>query len=148
MRRSMLALLALILLPALVSAQTSGAPVTYTPPGGTSSVQASTPTRVTASAGAFTVNCTSTSFVIVTLGNGAHTATVTAPTADGTVCRVKVIQPPSGAAGTVTWPAAVHWPGAVAPVLTTTNAQYDFVSLVWDGTASTWTAGASLNYAP
>lgn len=46
---------------------------------------------------------------------------------------LKLVQDGTGSR-TVTWPAAVKWPSATAPTLTTTAAAIDIVSLYYDGT--------------
>lgn len=102
-------------------------------------------TLVTAAAAAFTVDFDNSNVTPVQLISGAQTATLSNPISGGRYL-IKLIQPAGGAAGTVTWPAEVHWPGAVAPTLTTTNSQVDLVSLYWDGT--TYFAEYGLNYAP
>jgi hypothetical protein len=59
---------------------------------------------------------------------------------------LRLQQPSSGAAGTVTWPATVHWAGGTAPTLSTTNSQVDIFTFYYDGTS--YLGGFSLNYAP
>jgi hypothetical protein len=65
------------------------------------------------------------------------TFTFTAPDAPsgsvGATLSIRLIQDGTGSR-TVTWPAAVKWIGSAAPVLTTTAAASDIVSLLWDGT--------------
>lgn len=58
--------------------------------------------------------------------------TLTAPSMPGLV-RI-VIGFDATAARAITWPAAVLWPGGVAPVLTDVAGKRDFVELYWDGT--------------
>lgn len=58
---------------------------------------------------------------------------------------LKLVQDATGSR-TVTWPAAVHWPSATAPTLTTTASQVDIISFYYDGT--TYFGQASLNFAP
>lgn len=44
----------------------------------------------------------------------------------------------------VTWPATVHWPGGVAPTLTTTASRIDIITFYWDGT--TYFGNSTLNF--
>lgn len=84
-----------------------------------------------------------------TLGNkqkstltGNCTFTFTAP---GGPCSLvlKLVQDATGSR-TVTWPAAVHWPGGTAPTLTTTANKVDIITFYYDGT--TYFGNSSLNY--
>jgi hypothetical protein len=45
-----------------------------------------------------------------------------------------------------TWPAAVHWSGGTAPVITATASKVDLVNFYYDGT--TWFGTFSQNYSP
>jgi hypothetical protein len=65
---------------------------------------------------------------------------------DGGRYLIVLKQPASSAAGTVTWPDAVLWPGGTAPTLTVTNSKVDIISLVYDGTNSKYYAGINQNY--
>lgn len=47
---------------------------------------------------------------------------------------IKLVQDGTGSR-TVTWPAAVKWPGGVAPTLSTAAASVDLVSFYYDGTS-------------
>lgn len=73
---------------------------------------------------------------------GNCTFTFTAPPGPCTLV-LKLIQDGTGSR-TATWPAAVHWPGGVAPTLTTTAGRVDIITLYWDGT--TYFGNYSLNY--
>jgi hypothetical protein len=81
----------------------------------------------------------------IQLATGAQTFTFSNPIDGGRYVLV-LKQPSSGAAGTVTWPAAVHWSGGSAPVLTITNNAVDVVSFVYDGTNTTYYAGILQNF--
>jgi len=96
-------------------------------------------------AGAFTVNWAQGNKQKVTLtGSGAHTATFTAPTSGVSNLMLKVVQ--SGASNTVTWPAAVKWPSASTPTLTTVSGQEDLMNCYYDG--ADYLCTAALNYTP
>lgn len=64
---------------------------------------------------------------------GNCTLTFTAP-GGPTNLILKLVHEASGTAYTITWPAAVKWPGAVAPTLTNTTGAVDMVSFYYDGT--------------
>ena len=63
---------------------------------------------------------------------GNCTYTFTAPTLKGRF-QLRVIQDATGSR-TVTWPAAVKWPGGTAPTLTTDASAIDIITFFWDGT--------------
>jgi hypothetical protein len=81
----------------------------------------------------------------ITLANNGQTFTFSNPIAGGRYL-LRLQQPASGAAGTVTWPANVKWPGGSAPTLTATNGQVDIVTFYYDGTD--YLGATSLNYTP
>lgn len=56
---------------------------------------------------------------------------------------LKLVQDATGSR-TVTWPAAVHWSGGVAPTLTTTADKVDIICFYYDGT--TYFGSAALNF--
>lgn len=66
-------------------------------------------------------------------------------TAPGGPCNLvlKLVQDATGSR-TVTWPAAVHWPGGTAPTLTTTANKVDIITFYYDGT--TYFGFYGLNY--
>jgi hypothetical protein len=99
-----------------------GAPVQYT-----------VPATVTVAAAAFTVNWQNGSLQVVDLQSapGAVTAILSNPTTGGAYL-LKIIQ--GSDLNTITWPAAVKWPGGTAPTITATNNYVDYVTLVYDGT--------------
>lgn len=63
----------------------------------------------------------------------------------GTIYTLVLTQDGTGSR-TVTWPATVHWPGGVAPTLTTTAARADIITLLWNG--ASYLGSSSLNYVP
>jgi hypothetical protein len=79
----------------------------------------------------------------ITLANGAQTFTFANPLSGGRYI-LKLKQPASGAAGTVTWPGTVLWSGGTAPTLTVTNNKTDIVTLYYDG--ANYFGGFSPNY--
>jgi hypothetical protein len=81
----------------------------------------------------------------IVLGNGAHTAPTLSNPKDGARYMLILKQPASDAAGTVTWPAAMKFPGGVAPTLTTDNNAVDIITLVYDATNSVYYCGSSLD---
>lgn len=71
----------------------------------------------------------------VTLESGANILT-TVNQVGGTLYpyRLTIIQPSSGGAGTITWPANFLFPGGVAPTLSAANNAIDMLCFVSDGT--------------
>jgi hypothetical protein len=64
---------------------------------------------------------------------GNCTLTLSNPVAGATYL-LRVSQDGTGSR-TLTWPAAVHWPGGTAPVITTTASKVDLIALYYDGTS-------------
>jgi|6_EtaG_2_1085325.scaffolds.fasta_scaffold00106_39 hypothetical protein len=79
----------------------------------------------------------------ITLTSATVTLTFTAPVGVGNFL-LKVVQDASGSR-TVTWPAAVLWPGGSAPTLSTAASSVDIVSFYYDG--SNYYGVASLAFA-
>jgi len=79
----------------------------------------------------------------ITLTSATVTLTFTAPVGVGNFL-LKVVQDGSGSR-TVTWPAAVLWPGGSAPTLSTAASSVDIVSFYYDG--SNYYGVASLAFA-
>jgi len=80
----------------------------------------------------------------IALAGGGQTFTFANP--KGGARYMLILKQPSGADGTVTWPATVAWPGGSAPTLTTTDAKVDIITFVYDETNTKYYAGSSLNY--
>jgi hypothetical protein len=80
---------------------------------------------------ALTVNFNNGGNQKVTL-TGNCTFTFSNPVA-GETYLIKLVQDGAGS-HTATWPAAVKWPAATAPTLTTTASAIDIVSFYYDGT--------------
>ena len=92
------------------------------------------------------VNLASGNYQRIVLANGSQSVTVSGQQGGGRYL-LKIVQPPSGAAGTVTWPATFRWAGGVAPVLTTTNNYADLISISYDATGAVFDADVSPNHA-
>lgn len=73
---------------------------------------------------------------------GNCTFTFTAPTGPCNLL-LKLVQDGTGSR-TVTWPAAVHWSGGVAPTLTTTASKVDIITFYYDG--ATYFGSSILNF--
>jgi hypothetical protein len=71
----------------------------------------------------------------LTLANGSNTLTFSNGQ-DGGKYILILKQPASGAAGTVSWPVTVRWPGGTAITLTTTNAKTDYIGFIYNGVDS------------
>lgn len=95
---------------------------------------------------AFTWNLTSSPVSFVTLTNGANTLTATGQVAGNfTIYRLTVIQPSSGAAGTISWPANFFFAGGINPTLSSANNAIDQLQFVSDG-QNIYLTGIGLNY--
>jgi hypothetical protein len=68
----------------------------------------------------------------LTLASGANVVTF-ANGQDGGKYILMIKQPPSGGAGTISWPATVRWGNGTAPVFTTTNAKTDYIGFIYNG---------------
>lgn len=106
-----------------------------------------TRTTPSISSGTLTLDCSAGNVFAVSLNANIATLTFTNVPASGTAFGLTLALTADGTARTVTWGAAVKWPGGTAPTLTSTNGKVDvFVLTTWDG-GTTWyafTAGASL----
>lgn len=83
--------------------------------------------------GAVTVNWDDSNIHRIILDNGVNTITMTNPK-DGLRGLIILIQPSSGAAGTVTFSPVPKSPGGILPTLTATNGATDIVCLVFSNT--------------
>ncbi len=77
-----------------------------------------------------------------TFGAGNETLTFTAPSKPCAV-QLIIVQDATGSR-TITWPAAVKWPGGTAPTLSTAASAVDIVSFLYDGT--NYYGTSSLNF--
>lgn len=92
------------------------------------------------SAGSLTLDCSLGNVFAVSLNASVTTLSFTNVPASGNAFSMTLALTGNGSAFTITWPSSVKWPGAFAPVLTSTNAKTDlFVFATWDG-GTTWYA--------
>jgi hypothetical protein len=70
--------------------------------------------------------------------NGAQTLTFSSLGTWARRVNLYIAQPASGAAGTITWPANVKWPGGTAPTLSATNNFVDHVRMTFLPTPGNW----------
>lgn len=82
----------------------------------------------------------------VTLANGVNALSALNLVAGAPPYRITLIQPASGAAGTLTYPANFFFPGGVAPTLSTGNNAVDILTFTSDGT-NIYLMTEGLNYA-
>ncbi len=80
----------------------------------------------------------------IQLASGANTLSLSNPKSGATYI-LQVKQPSSGAAGTITYPASVKYPGGTKPVLTTDNDAIDIITLIYNGTTTHYYASATLD---
>lgn len=89
---------------------------------------------LTVNTGTILWDLSATPIVAVQLQNGANILTALNAVAGAPPNRITLVQPTTGAAGTVTWPGNFVWPGGVAPTLSTGNSAVDMLDFVSDGT--------------
>jgi hypothetical protein len=70
----------------------------------------------------------------VQLQSGSNILTVLNAVAGAPPNRLTIVQPTTGAAGTVTWPGNFVFPGGIAPTLSTGNSAVDMLDFVSNGT--------------
>jgi hypothetical protein len=92
-----------------------------------------------------TVNLANGNYQRIVLANGSQSITVSGQQGGGRYL-LKLVQPPSGAAGTVTWPASFRWAGGTAPTLVTTNNYADLISFSYDATGTVFDVDISPNH--
>lgn len=96
-----------------------------------------TRTAPTISAGTLTLDLSLSSVFDVSLNAAVTTLTISNPVATGTSHMFVLTFTADGTARAVTWPAAILWPSATAPTLTSTNLKKDkFVFHTTDGGAT------------
>lgn len=99
-----------------------------------------TKTAPTISTNTLTLNCSLGNVFAVSLNANITTLTFSNVPTTGTAYALTLSFTADGTARTVTWGAAVKWPGGTAPTLTSTNAKVDtFVLTTWDA-GTTWYA--------
>lgn len=80
----------------------------------------------------------------IQLASGANTLSLSNPKSGATYI-LQVKQPSSGAAGTITYPTSVKYPGGIKAVLTTDNDAIDIITLIYNGTTTHYYASATLD---
>ena len=100
----------------------------------------------TVAGGAVTVNWSLGNVHRLILGNNSNTVTLSNPTS-GLRGLIILVQPSSGAAGTVTFSPSVKTAGGAGITLTATNSAVDDVYLMYDGTGTAYHAMAALAWA-
>lgn len=97
-------------------------------------------TAPTISTNTLTLDCSAGNVFAVSLNANITTLTFTNIPASGTAYGMTLSFTADGTARTITWPAAVKWPGGTAPTLTATLNKADtFVLTTWDA-GTTWYA--------
>lgn len=105
--------------------------------------KASTPSI---SSGAITIDYTSGNVAIVTMNANITSMTLSNPPASGRVGELTLILKQDGTGSrTVSWPAAVKWPGGTAPTLSGAN-KVDIITLITDDAGTTWYGASAVNY--
>lgn len=99
-----------------------------------------TRTAPTISTGTLTLDLSGSSIFDVSLNAAITTLTISNPAASGTAHGFVLTFTADGTARAVTWPAAVKWPSATAPTLTSTNAKKDVFAMFTTDGGTTWNA--------
>jgi len=68
------------------------------------------------------------------------TLTISNPAGTGNACSFTLIFDANGTSYTITWPAAVKWPGGTAPTITTTASRSDMFVFYTNNAGTTWYA--------
>lgn len=105
--------------------------------------QAYTEQHGTPSAGT-TIDWNNGNVQYIQLASGANTLSLSSPKSGATYI-LQVKQPSSGAAGTITYPTSVKYPGGTKSVLTTDNDAIDIITLIYNGTTTHYYASATLD---
>lgn len=105
------------------------------------------PNRVTTAGATLSVDLSKSGNQFISLHDSITLSFSKPPPFDGWMPRFKLTQT-NGGSHTVTWPGTVSWASAVAPTLTTTNNQADFVSCSYDGTTGNYVCTYILNVVP
>ena len=95
-------------------------------------------------AGAATIDWNNGNAHYIVLGNGTNTLTLANPKALGRYLLI-VKQPPSGAAGTVTFSPVPLWSGGSAPTLTTSNNAIDYYTFAYSTALTKYLGAANLS---
>jgi hypothetical protein len=96
-------------------------------------------TAPTISSGTLTINLNDAQVFDVSLNANITTLTISnVDSSSNTVNAFTLIFTMDGTARTVTWPAAVKWPGGTGPTLTSTNGKKDVLSFLSPDNGTTW----------
>jgi hypothetical protein len=101
---------------------------------------AETYTTPAISAGTLTLNIENGNVFRVSRNANITTVTISNPAATGNACSFTLIFDANGTSYTITWPAAVKWPGGTAPTITTTNSRSDMFVFYTNNAGTTWYA--------
>ena len=104
---------------------------------------------ISSSSGTLTIDCSTGNSFVTTLTENVTTVTLSNASASGTFCQVtiRIIQDGGGGAYTVTWPAAVKFPGGTDPVISTGNDAIDLITLQTIDGGTTWLGNFAQAYA-
>jgi len=101
---------------------------------------AETYTTPAISSNTLTLNLENGNVFRVTRNANISTLTISNPAASGNACSFTLIFDANGTSYTITWPAAVKWPGGTAPTITTTNGRSDMFVFYTNNAGTTWYA--------
>ncbi len=101
---------------------------------------AETYTTPAISSNTLTLNLENGNVFRVTRNANISTLTISNPAASGNACSFTLIFDANGTSYTITWPAAVKWPGGTAPTITTTNSRSDMFVFYTNNAGTTWYA--------
>jgi len=101
---------------------------------------AETYTTPAISSGTLTLNIENGNVFRASLNANITTLTISNPSGTGNACSFTLIFDADGTARTVTWPAAVKWPGGTAPTLTSTASRSDMFVFYTNTAGTTWYA--------
>ena len=101
---------------------------------------AETYTTPAISSGTLTLNIENGNVFRVSRNANITTVTISNPAATGNACSFTLIFDANGTSYTITWPAAVKWPGGTAPTITTTNSRSDMFVFYTNNAGTTWYA--------
>jgi hypothetical protein len=93
---------------------------------------------LTIATGAIATNAALGNYFSVTLVNGSTTMSAPSNAVDGQVITYELLQPASGASGTISWNAIFNFGVAGSPTLSTTNGKYDLVGFRYSSRKSAW----------
>lgn len=101
---------------------------------------AETYTTPAISSGTLTLNIENGNVFRVSRNANISTVTISNPAATGNACSFTLIFDANGTSYTITWPAAVKWPGGTAPTITTTASRSDMFVFYTNNAGTTWYA--------